>query len=193
MVGNVSPDAGGLSNYILAVYTWLLSSAKFKQHLIDNHTELTGASTDNDFLQFMQFGDSVDDATDYDTNEIDTDENIPLQDFRPFVVIQPEEDFTWTPVGECSSTQFELQGSMSVIFTDNVRREIGDAASILDPLIRFTNWIDGTVADWNGTVPPVPVKMISVQRPPMRADPDERATDDYWDATLTITFGTGSQ
>lgn len=188
MVGVVAPVDGGLGNYIHAVYTTLLSSSSFKQHLIDYHDDLTALSTDSEFLAYMQFGDSIDDTASA-SDSFESEQS----DLRPFVVIQVEEDFRWVPVANCSGVQFEQQGSIAVIFSDAVRIDAGDDPSVLDALTRFTNWIDGVMVDINGDVPVAPIQNIALSWPPMRGEPADRQVEDYWDAMLVFSFGTGDQ
>jgi hypothetical protein len=197
MPSSVTPGNGGLSAYIHAAHTMLVVlSQSWRDYMIAAHDDLTESSDDADFLKYVLQGDTVDDGLDYDDTEIqnrsdDTTDEIRLTDLMPFVVCFEEPDFTWIPLAQCSAPQFEISGTVSFVFSDKVNREGDDAPGLLDSKLRFANWIDGLLADWNGTVLPTNIQSITMPGPIVRNPSTERPIEDYWEAKLSITFGTG--
>jgi len=196
MPSTVTPGTGGLSAYIHAAHTMLVGSDSWRDYMIAAHAALTDSSPDSDFLAYIMQGDTVDDGLDYADTEIqhrtnDSTDEITLTSLMPFVVCYEEDDFAWTPVAQCSTTQFEIAGTVSFVFMDKVKKLHDDAPGLLDAKLRFANWIDGLISDWNGTVLPTNIQSISLPGSIMRNQATDRPIEDYWMAKLSITFGTG--
>jgi hypothetical protein len=196
MPATVTPGNGGLSAYIKAAHDMLVGSASWRAYMIAGHPDdLTVSSPNADFLHFIFQGDTVEDGLDYTDTEIQNDsdpatDEIRITDLMPFVVTYEEDDFQWTPIGRCSTTQFEIGGTVAFVFMDKVNRTDLDAPGLLDAKLRFANWIDGVVANWNGTVLPTDIQSINLPGSIMRNRPTARPNEDYWIAKLSITFGT---
>jgi hypothetical protein len=201
MPGTVQPGNGGLSALIKAAHDMLIGSASWRAYMIAAHDDLTNASPPAAFLKYVREYDSVDDGIDYDDTEIQSESNpntdeIDIGSIFPFVTLYEEDDFTWAPIAQCSTAQFEIAGTVSLVFTDYVYRYDTDAPGLYDAKMRFANWIDGLLADWNGTVLPTNITTISLVGAIQRQQPTGRAVSDFWEAKLAITFGTnrgGSQ
>jgi hypothetical protein len=195
MPGTVTPGNGGLSAYIKAAHDMLIGSASWKAYMIAAHDDLTNTTPNAGFLKYIRQLDTVLDGDDYDDTEIQSEsetggDEIQLQDMYPLVVVYEEDDFAWTPIGQCSTTQFEIGGTVSMVFMDLVKKQIGDAPGLYDARLRFANWIDGVVADWNGTVLPTHVRSIALTGAITRAVGTQRPIEDFWMAKLSISFGT---
>jgi hypothetical protein len=199
----VTPGEGGLSAYIHAAHTMLVGSASWRAYMINGHADLTGDSDETAFLKYIFQGDTVDDGLDYDDTEMQTQgdseedeeetevtDEIRLTQLMPLVVAYEEDDFSWTPLAQCSTTQFEISGTVSFVFMDKTLREAEDAPGLLDAKLRFANWIDGVVSDWNGTVLPTNIQNITLPGSIVRNRATARPIEDYWMAKLSITFGT---
>jgi hypothetical protein len=193
MVGTVTPGDGGLSAYINAAHDMLIGSASWRAYMIAAHADLTDESTDDDFLKYVFQQDSVDDGLDWDDTEIQAEptEDVEILSVMPFVVAYEEDDFTWTPIATCGGVQFEISGTVSFVFMDRIVREAEDAPSRYDSKLRFANWIDGVLDDWNGAIPLAPIQSITLPGAIVSNGPLSRPIESYWMAKMSITFGNG--
>lgn len=201
MVGLVNPGNGGLSAYINAAHDMLVGSDSWRAYMIARHDDLTEETELDEFLKYIFQQDSVDDGLDWDDTEIQTNPNtdpeaeptddVEILSVMPFVVAYEEDDFSWVPIANCSGVQFEVSGTVSFVFMDRIVREAEDAPSRYDSKLRFANWIDGVLADWNGATPLAPIQSINLTGAITSNGPISRPIESYWMAKISITFGTG--